>query len=324
MARSLTGAARSFRSKFSLPNENILRWFPGHMHKGLEQMQARLKDIDCVIEIHDARIPFSGRDMQFRTFIQLRPHILLLNKADLADRDKLHELKTVEKLQDQGVDTVFFTDLRQFEKSNFLRKKILPMVRELTDSRPRYNREGLNEYSAMVIGVPNVGKSTFINAVRWAHTKKKGRAVSVGDKAGVTRSVSNRIKVDNNPPVYIVDTPGILMPKVPDIENGMRLALCSCVPDHLVGEENMADYLLYWLNKRKNFSYVDVFGLDEPVDNVLVFLTKIALKDKKMLRVKDQATNQMVMRPDLHAAALVVLRAFRSGQLGHVLLDDDM
>ena len=290
------------------------------MHKGLEKMQARLKDIDCVIEIHDARIPFSGRDMQFRTFIQLRPHILLLNKADLADRDKLHDLKIVEKLQDQGVDTVFFTDLRQFEKSNVLKKKILPMVRELTDSRPRYNREGLNEYSAMVIGVPNVGKSTFINAVRWAHTKKKGRAVSVGDKAGVTRSVSNRIKVDNNPPVYIVDTPGILTPRVLDIENGMRLALCSCVPDHLVGEENLVDYLLYWLNKRENFSYVSVFGLDEPVDNVMVFLTKVALNSKKMLRVKDQATNQMVVRPDLQAAALAVLRAFRSGQLGHVCL----
>ena len=244
------------------------------MHKGLEKMQARLKDIDCVIEIHDARIPFSGRDMQFRTFIQLRPHILLLNKADLADRDKLHDLKIVEKLQDQGVDTVFFTDLRQFEKSNVLKKKILPMVRELTDSRPRYNREGQNEYSAMVIGVPNVGKSTFINAVRWAHTKKKGRAVSVGDKAGVTRSVSNRIKVDNNPPVYIVDTPGILTPQVPDIENGMRLALCSCVPDHLVGEENLVDYLLYWLNKRENFSYVSVFGLDEPVDLSLIHISE--------------------------------------------------
>ena len=294
------------------------------MHRGLEQMQARLKDIDCVIEIHDARIPFSGRDTQFRSFIEMRPHILLLNKADLADSQKLAELQTADKLKAQGVDSVFFTDLRQFEKSNILRKNILPMVRNLTDSRPRYNREGLNEYSAMVIGVPNVGKSTFINAVRWANMKKKGRAVTVGDKAGVTRSVSNKIKVDTNPPVYIVDTPGILTPRVPNIENGMRLALCSCVPDHLVGEENLADYLLFWMNKRGNFSYVDVFGLDGPVDSGMVFLTKVALRERKVLRFKDPASNQMVTRPHLHAAALAVIRAFRNGKLGPLLLDDDL
>ncbi|KAK7109914.1 hypothetical protein V1264_013871 [Littorina saxatilis] len=294
------------------------------MHKGLGEMQARLKDIDCVIEIHDARIPFSGRDTQFRTFIQLRPHILLLNKADLADSKKSQVLNIEEKLKEQGVDTVFFTDLRQFEKSNLLRKEILPLVKELTDSRPRYNREGLNEYTAMVIGVPNVGKSTFINAVRWANLNRKGKAVSVGDKAGVTRHVSNKIRVDNSPPVYIIDTPGILTPKVPDIENGMRLGLCSCVPDHLVGEENLADYLLYWLNKRENFSYVDYFKLDGPVDNAMVFLTKVAVNNQKVLRVRDVATNQIERKPDLQAAALIVLRAFRSGELGRVLLDDDM
>ncbi|KAL8613307.1 hypothetical protein ACOMHN_052547 [Nucella lapillus] len=324
MAGRVPGAARSFRSKFTLPNMNVLRWFPGHMFKGLEQMQARLKDIDCVIEIHDARIPFSGRDTQFRNFIQLRPHILLLNKADLADHEKQTELQTVEKLTQQGVDTVCFTDLRQFEKSNFLRKKILPLVKNLTDSKPRYNREGLNEYNAMVIGVPNVGKSTFINAVRWANLKKKGKAVLVGDKAGVTRHVSNKIRVDSNPPVYIVDTPGILTPKIPDIESGMRLALCSCVPDHLVGEENLVDYLLFWMNKRGHFGYVDLFGLEEPEDSVMVFLTKVAQKQKKVFRVKDVATNTFVMKPDLNAAALNVLKAFRTGQLGHVMLDDDV
>jgi ribosome biogenesis GTPase A len=176
----------------------------------------------------------------------------------------------------------------------------------------------------MVIGVPNVGKSTFINTVRWANLRRKGKAALVGDKAGVTRSVSNKIRVDNNPPFYIVDTPGILTPSVPGLENGMRLALCSCVPDHLVGEENVVDYLLYWMNKRGNFSYVDLFGLEEPVDSVLMFLTKVAVSFKKTLRFRDPSTNQLVVRPDLHTAALIVLRAFRSGQLGAVLLDDDM
>ncbi|KAK7481226.1 hypothetical protein BaRGS_00027486 [Batillaria attramentaria] len=324
MASRLPGASRPFRSKFKLPNHNLLRWFPGHMHKGLEQIQARLKDVDCIIEVHDARIPFSGRDTQFRTLFQLRPHVLLLNKVDLVDKVKLKQLQVEQKLKEQGVDTVFFTDLRNFEKSQLLKEKILPTVTELTDSRPRYNREGLNEYNAMVIGVPNVGKSTLINAVRWANIKRKGRAASVGAKAGVTRSVSSKIKVNNNPPLYIVDTPGILTPNIPDIENGMRLALCSCVPDHLVGVENLVDYLLFWMNKRGYFSYVDFFGIDDPTDSVMILLTKIAMKQNKMLKVRDQSTNQFVVRPNLDAAASLVLKAFRTGQLGHFVLDDDL
>lgn len=323
MANRVQGITRSFRSSFTLPNLESLRWFPGHMHKGLDHMQSRLKDIDCIIEVHDARIPFSGRDTHFRTLIQLRPHILLLNKCDLVDKEKLQTMQIVDKLKLQGVDTVYFTDMRHYEKSQFIRSEILPLIRELTDSKPRYNREGLKEYNAMVIGVPNVGKSTFINAVRWAHSSKKGRATVVGAKAGITRSVLSKIKVDNNPPVFIVDTPGILTPKVTDVEKGMRLALCSCVPDHLVGEENIVDYMLFWFNKRGNFSYVDFFGIDEPSDSALVFLSKVALKNNKMTRILDLQTHQYRIKPDILFAARLVLKAFRNGKLGHILLDDD-
>lgn len=321
MASRLSGA---FRSKFVVPNLDILRWFPGHMHKGIDRMQARLKDIDCIIEVHDARIPFSGRDSKFRSFMQQRPHILLLNKCDLVEEKDIRELQIIEKLQREGVHVVFLTDLRQYEKCDILRNKILPVVRELTDSRPRYNREGLKEYNIMVIGVPNVGKSTFINTVRWANAPKKGRAVSVGNKAGVTRSVSSKVKIESNPPIYIVDTPGILTPHVPNIENGMRLALCSCLPDHLVGEENIVDYLLFWMNKRGKFSYVDFFCVDEPIDNAVMFLVKVATKKNLLKRVLDLATHQYVIKPDIVQAAVLVLKAFRSGQLGKFVLDDDV
>jgi hypothetical protein len=83
-----------------------------------------------------------------------------------------------------------------------------------------------------------------------------------------------------NPEIYLVDTPGILTPNIPNIEAGMRLSLCGCLPDHLVGEQYIVDYMLFWLNKHNSFSYVDIFGLTEPTDNVLSFLSHVAKKEK--------------------------------------------
>ena len=226
-------------------------------------------------------------------------------------------------LRSDGVDTVFFTDLRQFQKNKFLKARILPKIIELTQARPRFSRDGLNEFNILVVGVPNVGKSTLINTLRWAHLGRKGKASSVGAIAGVTRSVTSKIKVKTEPPMYIVDTPGILSPKIADIETGMRLALCSCLPDYLVEEENIADYLLYWMNRRGKFQYVDYFQMDEPTDSYLDLLAHVAIKEKKVNRVRDVATHEYKMMPNFKEAAMIVLKAFREGRLGPVILDDD-
>ena len=323
MAARFVEFSASFRTKFTLPNVNVLRWYPGHMNCGLSKMRARLRDIDCIVEIHDARIPFSGRDTQFKTMSEMRPHILMLNKTDLADLDNYNSLRIEEKIKSGGVDTILYSDLRNYDRSKIL-KKIVPMVKRLTDEKPRYNREGLSEYNVMVIGVPNVGKSTFINTARWSLLKKKGLAVPVGNKPGITRLVSNKVKLQVDPPTYITDTPGILLPKIPDIESGMRLALCACVPDHIVGEQNIVDYLLYWMNRRNRFDYIDYFQLSEPVDNSTLFLSKVAVLNKQFLRFIDPKTNSYSTRPDINSAALTVLKAFRTGKLGTVLLDDDV
>ncbi|XP_041365900.1 mitochondrial ribosome-associated GTPase 1-like [Gigantopelta aegis] len=323
MAKHVYNSAKTFRQAFTVPNAQALKWFPGHMLKGMERIQATLKDIDCVVEVHDARIPISGRNPNFRNILSLRPHLLLLNKADLVDLNSSQKETITTMLRSEGVDTVFFTDLRQFQQNKFLKTRILPKIIELTESRPRFSREGLNEFNILVIGVPNVGKSTLINTLRWANLGRKGKASSVGAIAGVTRSVMSKIKVKTEPPMYIVDTPGILTPKIPDIETGMRLALCSCLPDYLVEEENIVDYLLYWMNRRGLFRYVDYYQMDAPTDSHLELLAHVAFEKKKVNKVKDVATNEYKMMPNFKEAAMIVLKAFREGHLGGFLLDDD-
>ncbi|XP_059168747.1 mitochondrial ribosome-associated GTPase 1-like [Physella acuta] len=323
MSRKFFEIQKTFRRSFELPGKNI-KWFPGHMMKGLLQIQAKLQKVDCIIEIHDARIPISGRNNRFRDVIKLRPHILLLNKVDLTplNTEKDTKEKIVKKLHEQGVDSIFFTNFKNTAHEQFLKKTILPVAHELIESRPRYSREGQEDYNLLVIGVPNVGKSTFINSLRSTLMLKKGRATSVGSIPGITRSVLSKIKVSTNPNVYIIDTPGILSPRIGGLEEGMKLAACSCIPDHLVGEVDVADYVLYWLNKNEHFQYIDHFELEEPTDNILNLLSKIAIKHKLILRVKDVATNQFVYRPDNTQASFLFLSAFREGKLGSFILDN--
>ncbi|KAK3766028.1 hypothetical protein RRG08_002269 [Elysia crispata] len=296
------------------------------MQTGLLQIQAKLKKIDCIIEIHDARIPFSGRNTRLRDFIKLRPHILLLNKVDLTDfGNNIEKQKRIEaRLKLDGVDNVFFTSFHHIQCNSFLNSELLPLSKDLVQSRPRYQREGAEDFNMLVIGVPNVGKSTFINALRNNQMYRKGKATTVGAKAGVTRSVLNKIKVGLNPAIYLIDTPGILPPQVSTLEVGMRLAACACVPDHIVGEVNIADYVLYWLNSREKFHYVKYFSLNEASDNILHVLSKIAIDNRMITKVKSVVTNEYVYRPNNVSAAHLFLSAFREGKLGLFVLDDDL
>ncbi|KAK7789859.1 hypothetical protein R5R35_003765 [Gryllus longicercus] len=302
--------AQQFRTTFTIVNKNVLHWFPGHMAKGLKQMQDKLKGVDCIIEVHDARIPLSGRNPNFKfTISGVRPHILVLNKRDLAGKDL--ERDTRSRLLQDGNEHVLFTSCKD-QKCRGI-KQIVPLATKLICASDRYNRSEEKELSIMVIGVPNVGKSSVINTLRNLRLRKASVA-AVGAKPGITRAVQTRIKVNEDPPVYLLDTPGIVAPSIANVEAGLRLALCATLQDHLVGEEVIADYLLYSLNKRKNFRYVDEMNLEEPVDDIRIVLATIAVKKNKMKRVRD-SSNQYLQVPDLRAASYHFIRAFREGKL---------
>lgn len=311
----------TFRKKFSLSRGKVVNWYPGHMMKGMLQIQAKMKKIDCIVEIHDARIPFSGRDFKLREIIKLRPHILLLNKSDLIDLNESQKKAVTKKLTEQDVNTVFFTHLKTDHSYKLLKQTILPTAVELINSNPRYNREGIDSYNLLVLGVPNVGKSTFINSLRSASLRKGGKATTVGAKAGVTKSVLSKIKVSENPISYVIDTPGIMPPKIPTIDVGMRLAACACLPDAQVGFVDIADYILFHLNKTRNFKYVQYFELDTPCDVINDVLYKIALKKRKIMKTKDIATGKEVYLPNFDEAAKILISSFREGRLGPIFLD---
>ncbi|KAI6066622.1 Mitochondrial GTPase 1 [Aix galericulata] len=272
----------------------------------------------------------------------IRPHVLVLNKMDLADPRQ--QPRVLEQLKQQGCSHVVFADCQR--DSNV--KKIVPLVAKLISSSPRYHRAENAEYNIMVIGVPNVGKSSLINSLRRLHLRK-GKATAVGGEPGVTKAVLTRIqvlslfslpadlgkglsalacpqkpvKICEMPLMYLVDTPGVLPPKLGDMEMGMKLALCGAIRDHLVGEDIMADYLLYTLNRQQQFGYVQHYGLPEASDDIGHVLKHVALILGKTQKVKvlTGTGNVNVTMLNYSAAAYEFLRAFRAGRLGRVMLD---
>lgn len=309
-----------FRQSFKVIDKALLRWFPGHMGKGMKQMQQKLKSVDCIIEVHDARIPLSGRNPDFKYSISgLKPHILVLNKMDLADLS--YKQKVEEKIMlEQKISKIIYTNCKNSLCPGI--KKIMPTALSLIKGSNRYNRSENVDSRIMVIGVPNVGKSSLINSIRNTILGKKS-AAPVGAVAGITRAVQNQIKVSHDPLVYVLDTPGVVSPTIKNVETGLKLALCATLQDHLVGEEIIADYLLYWFNKNNYFDYVSYLNCDEPSDDIRIVLAKAAIHRKSSIKYLN-FDGSYIYRPDMQGMARNFLNAFRTGVFGKVLLDNDL
>lgn len=307
----------NLRPAFQLITKDVIHWFPGHMNKGLKQMQQKLKAIDCVVEVHDARIPLSGRNPEFKyTVSGLKPHILVLNKKDLISvRSQRHIAERIKA--EEGIEHVVFTNCKNQQCDGV--RRIIPLAQELITGSNRYHRSDQPDSCMMIIGVPNVGKSSLVNILRNRHLHKRA-ASAVGGVAGITRSVLHKIKISEEPLIYLLDTPGILAPTIKDTETGMKLALCACLQDHLVGPDLIADFLLFWLNRNERFEYVELMGLDQPTDAIGEVLLSGAKQLDKYRKVRN-FDGSMVMRPDFEAAAFHMLKAFRRGDLGKVNLD---
>ncbi|KAK1195862.1 MTG1 GTPase, partial [Pygoscelis papua] len=263
--------------------------------------------------LSSAHIPLSGRNPMLQEALGIRPHILVLNKMDLADprRQPVSSGAGLAPGHRAAVTALLGVSLQ-----------IVPLVAKLVGNSPRYHRAESAEYSILVIGVPNVGKSSLINSLRRLHLKK-GKATAVGGEPGITKAVLTRIQVCEKPLMYLVDTPGVLPPKLGDVETGMKLALCGAIRDHLVGEDIMADYLLYALNKRQQFGYVRRYGLAEACDDIEPVLRRVALAQGRTQKVKVLTGTGNVNMTMLNypAAAYEFLRDFRAGRLGRVTLD---
>ncbi len=276
-----------------------IQWYPGHMTKARRQMEEYLKLIDVVIELVDARLPMSSRNPDIDRLGQNKYRLILLNKADLADEEANHLWQ--QWFRNQGYQTVLL-DSRNTDNMKAVQAGIREACREKIE---RDRKRGIlnRPVRAMVAGIPNVGKSTFINSfTRKASTK-------TGNKPGVTKGTQ---WIRLNKEVELLDTPGILWPKFEDDEVGIRLALVGSISDDVLNIQELALRGLEWLRSRYPGTLAARYtGLDE-TELPYAMLTDIAIQRACLKKGGD---------PDVEKAARLFLDDFRHGRFGRISLE---
>lgn len=277
-----------------------IQWFPGHMAKTKRMIKASLPLVDAVVEIIDARIPNSSKNPDLQTLIEGKPRVVILNKCDTADETSVQ--KWISWYNKQGI-TAIATDCRSGRGVN----KFVPAVKSvLKDMLAKYEAKGMTGrvIHVMVVGIPNVGKSSFIN--RLAKQKK----AKVEDRPGVTLN-KQWVKIADD--VELLDMPGVLWPKFEDKTVGERLAFTGAVKDDVVDVEALASRLLYVLNGMYRDTLTSRYKIQtEDEEDGYEILKKVG-KSRGMLISGGEINTER--------AAITVLDEFRSGKLGRVTLE---
>lgn len=279
-----------------------IQWFPGHMTKTKRKMAEDLKLVDAVAEIIDARIPASSRNPDLSQIIQNKPRIILMNKCDMADKNATG--KWVEHFKRQGIPALP-VDCKSGRGLN----QVIPTVNQvLSDKIQLWKSKGMVNRSIriMIVGIPNVGKSSFINKIC-----RQNRA-KVEDRPGVTRG-NQWFTISKG--FELLDTPGVLWPKFDDQAVGEKLAFTGAVKDQIIDTEWLAVRLLELLNTLHTKEFIERFKLETTDTSAMTGyeLLELAAKKRGMLVSKGQA--------DTERAAIMVLDEFRSAKLGKITLE---
>ncbi|MEF9918999.1 MAG: ribosome biogenesis GTPase YlqF, partial [Eubacterium sp.] len=209
-----------------MEKNDVIQWYPGHMAKANRQIREKLKLIDIVVEVLDARLPIASRNPDINQYTAYKQHIILLNKADLSDPEQ--NMRWIEHFKAQeGVSEVMLYEA-------FDRRKKVELVSLIKSCNPK----GKNQLKCLICGIPNVGKSTIINSLIG---KKK---TQIGNKPGVTKGQQWLSTPDN---LMLLDTPGILWPKFEDPNVGFHLAWIGSIKDTIFEKENIAADLMKFL-----------------------------------------------------------------------------
>lgn len=276
--------------------ENI-NWYPGHMKKTRELIKENLKAVDLVVEIIDSRIPVSSRNPIINELISGKKRVVVLGKADLADADE--NKKWREKLShDDSVAKVLALNLQSGENIKTLLKALEKEqeVRNAEKSVPRPLR-------LMIVGVPNVGKSSLINRL----TGK--RSAQTGDRPGVTKG-KQWLTLENG--IQLLDTPGILWPKFEDPNVGLNLAFCGSIKDDILGIQDLGYELIRVLSESYPELLMERYKLDEISEEPIVNMDNIAIKRGFILSGK---------RIDYERTGRTVVDEFRGGVIGKITLE---
>lgn len=273
------------------------QWYPGHMTKAKRMMQENIKLIDLVIELVDARVPLSSRNPDIDELGKNKARLILLNKSDLADDRQTNNW--YDYFREQGF---FVVKLDSRTKSGM--KAITPIVNEACKEKiERDKKRGIlnRPVRAMVVGIPNVGKSTFINSFA-------GKACAkTGNKPGVTKG-KQWIRLSKS--LELLDTPGILWPKFEDQEIGRKLAFIGSMNDEILNTDELAYELVRFLSEHYPDMLKNRYDAEEgdPVE----IMKQIAESRKCYLKGEEL---------DMHKTGKLILDDFRSGRLGKITLE---
>lgn len=274
------------------------QWYPGHMTKAVRQMKEDIKLIDLVIEIVDARIPLASRNPDIDSLAQNKARLILMNKSDLADSKANQEWETY--FMNKGYQVVTL-DSRKKNRMKQVSQKIEEACKE---KRERDRRRGIKNrpIRAMVVGIPNVGKSTFINSFA-------GKAAAkTGNKPGVTKG---KQWIRLNKDTELLDTPGILWPKFDDQTVGLHLAWIGAISDNVLNIDELTLLLIEFLQERYAGTLNERFSVDETAKSSDI-LIEIA-KNRNCIKKGNEI--------DYSKAANLVLDEFRSGALGRISVE---
>jgi ribosome biogenesis GTPase A len=283
-----------------MSNENMnIQWYPGHMTKTRRQIEADLKQVDAVCEIVDARIPVSSRNPDIDAICGDKPRIVILNRMDLADPAATRIW--VEHFRKKGMAAVP-TDC----KSRKGISEFEPAVRSVLQEKIQRNAaRGMNRpLRVMIVGIPNVGKSTLINQI----SGRKGAKAE--NRPGVTRG-KQWVTVNNG--LLLLDTPGILWPRFDDPQVGMMLAYTGAVKEGVIDIEELACFLMELLWRRYPQAVKDRYGIDMPAD----------AKGYELLEAAGRKRGFLVARGEINTErmAKVLLDEYRGGKLGKFTLE---
>jgi len=276
-----------------------VQWYPGHMTKAKRQMQEDIKLIDLIIELVDARVPLASRNPDIDELGKNKARLILLNKSDLGDERQNEAWKAY--FQEKGFYVVK-VDSRSGAGMKAIQAAIQEACKEKTE---RDRRRGIKNrpIRAMVVGIPNVGKSTFINTFA-------GRACAkTGNKPGVTKG-NQWIRL--NKTLELLDTPGILWPRFEDQQVGLHLALIGSINDQILNKDELACELISLLEKDYPQVIKERFGIENVEEDRVKVLEEIARSRACLMKGGEL---------DLARASALLLDDFRAGKLGHISLE---
>ncbi|WP_097025692.1 ribosome biogenesis GTPase YlqF [Clostridium peptidivorans] len=276
-----------------------INWFPGHMAKTRRQIKENLKLVDAVIEIRDARIVKSSANPEIEEICGDKPRIILLNKADLSEKEITNQW--IRNLSKQNVKAIAFNALTG-EGTNKIRGLLDELLKEKHD---RIKNKGIMKFvdRVMVVGIPNGGKSSFINKMAKASVAK------TGDKPGVTKSKQwIKTKMD----VELLDTPGVLWPKFEDEQVGLNLAFTGAIKDEIMDIETLALKLIEKLQGEYPENLKTRYKLETLSDNALENMDNIGRKRGAVISRGEI---------DYNRVAIMLLDEFRAGKLGKISLE---